>query len=111
MANISLFGQIIQRIDRSIFNKLVKKHQTDKHQKGFNSWSHLISMLFCHLVKSESLRDINYQSVFSEIEYLPTRILVEIGAQPTLKPKIAKELFLPPHIKNRDISENIKNIS
>jgi len=59
MANISLFGQIIQRIDRSIFNKLVKKHQTDKHQKGFNSWSHLISMLFCHLAKSESLRDIS----------------------------------------------------
>jgi len=59
MANISLFGQIIQRIDRSIFNKLVKEHQTDKHQKGFTSWSHLISMLFCHFAKSESLRDIS----------------------------------------------------
>ena len=59
MTNITLFGQIIQKLDRSIFNKLVKEHKTDKHEKGFNSWSHLVSMLFCHLAKSQSLRDIS----------------------------------------------------
>ena len=55
MSNISLFGQIIQKLDRSIFKKIVTKHNTDKHQKGFDSWSHLISMLFCHFAKSQSL--------------------------------------------------------
>ncbi|PCH75829.1 MAG: IS4 family transposase [Flavobacteriaceae bacterium] len=59
MSKITLFGQIIQKLDRSIFNKLVDKHKTDKHQKGFNSWSHLTSMLFCHFAKSQSLRDIS----------------------------------------------------
>lgn len=59
MSKITLFGQIIQRLDRSIFNRQVKEHQTDKHQKGFDSWSHLISMLFCHFAKSQSLRDIS----------------------------------------------------
>jgi hypothetical protein len=59
MSNISLFGQIIQKLDCSIFNRLVKEHKTDKHEKGFNSWSHLVSMLFCHLAKSQSLRDIS----------------------------------------------------
>ena len=59
MSKITLFGQIIQRLDRSIFNKLVKEHQTDKYQKGFNSWSHLISMLFSQFAKSQSLRDIS----------------------------------------------------
>ncbi len=59
MSNISLFGQIIQKLDRSIFRKLVKEHRTDKHQKGFDSWSHLIAMLFCHFAKSQSLRDIS----------------------------------------------------
>ena len=59
MSNITLFGQIIQKLDRSIFNKLVKEYQTDKHAKGFDSWSHLVSMLFCHLAKSQSLRDIS----------------------------------------------------
>jgi len=59
MSKITLFGQIIQKLDRSIFKKLVKKHKTDKHQKGFDSWSHLTSMLFCHFAKSQSLRDIS----------------------------------------------------
>ena len=52
MSNIPLLGQIIQKLDRSIFKKLVKEHKTDKHQKGFDSWSHLIAMLFCHFAKS-----------------------------------------------------------
>lgn len=59
MANLSLFSQIISKLDRNIFYKLVTKHQTDKHQKGFTSWTHLISMLFCQFAKSQSLRDIS----------------------------------------------------
>jgi hypothetical protein len=59
MSNITLFGQIIQGLDRSLFKKLVKEHGADKHQKGFDSWSYLTSMLFCHLAKSQSLREIS----------------------------------------------------
>jgi hypothetical protein len=59
MSNLNLFSQIISKIDRSIFNKLVEEKQTDKHQKGFNSWTHLVSMLFCHFAKSTSVRDIS----------------------------------------------------
>lgn len=59
MSNITLFSQIIQNLDRLSFNKLVSKHQTDKHSKGFNSWSHVISMLFCQFAKSQSVRDIS----------------------------------------------------
>ncbi|CAN5407361.1 hypothetical protein BH23BAC3_BH23BAC3_26910 [soil metagenome] len=47
MANITLFSQIISKLDRFSFNKLVKARQTDKHQKGYTSWTHLVSMLFC----------------------------------------------------------------
>ena len=59
MVNITLFSQIIQKLNRSSFNKLVKKRQTDKHNKGFNSWTHLVSMLFCQFSKSQSVRDIS----------------------------------------------------
>ena len=59
MSKITLFSQIISKLDRSIFNKLVKNKQTDKHQKGFGSWSHLVSMLFCQFAKSTSVRDIS----------------------------------------------------
>ena len=59
MSNVTLFSQIIHKIDRTLFNKLVLEKQTDKGCKGFNSWTHLVSMLFCHFAKSTSVRDIS----------------------------------------------------
>ncbi len=59
MTNITFFSQIISKLDRQKFLKLVKDKQTDKHQKGYNSWTHLVSMLFCQFAKSQSVRDIS----------------------------------------------------
>jgi len=59
MANLNLFSQIISKLDRSSFKKLVTSKQSDKHQKGYNSWTHLVSMLFCQFAKSQSVRDIS----------------------------------------------------
>ena len=59
MTNVTLFSQIISKLDRIKFNKLVNEHQTDKHQKGYNSWTQLVSMLFCQFAKSQSVRDIS----------------------------------------------------
>ena len=59
MTNVNLFSQIISRLDRTVFKKLVKEKATDKHQKGYTSWTHLVSMLFCQFAKSQSVRDIS----------------------------------------------------
>ena len=59
MSKVTLFSQIIGKLSRSKFSTLVEKHHSDKHQKGFNSWTHLVSMLFCHFAKSKSVRDIS----------------------------------------------------
>jgi hypothetical protein len=59
MTNLNLFSQIISKLDRTSFKKLVKEKKTDKHQKGYSSWSHLVSMLFCQFAKSQSVRDIS----------------------------------------------------
>ena len=59
MTNVNFFSQIISRLDRSVFKKLVLAKSTDKHQKGYSSWTHLISMLFCQFAKSQSVRDIS----------------------------------------------------
>ena len=58
MINVTLFSQILNRIDRNIFTKAVEKYETDKYSKGINSWTHLVSMLFCHLSKAQSIREI-----------------------------------------------------
>lgn len=58
MVNVTLFSQIIHHLDRNLFARAVKQYQTDKHSKGINSWTHLITMLFCHLAKAQSIREI-----------------------------------------------------
>lgn len=49
MSNITLFFQIISKLDRRKFTNLIKEKQTDKHNKGYNSWTNLASMLFSQL--------------------------------------------------------------
>lgn len=58
MINVTLFSQIIHHLDRGLFSKSVEKYQTNKHNKGINSWTHMVSMLFCHLSKAQSIREI-----------------------------------------------------
>jgi hypothetical protein len=41
MSNLNLFSQIISKIDRNSFRKLVKEKDTDKHQKGYDSWTYV----------------------------------------------------------------------
>lgn len=59
MAKITLFAQVIQLLPKEIIKSLSRKHGTDRHAKGFNSWSHLISMIFCQFADCVSLREIS----------------------------------------------------
>lgn len=54
----NLFAQMVALFDRHAFGKLVHKYGNDKHSKGFSSWEHFVSMLFCQLGKAQSLREI-----------------------------------------------------
>jgi len=56
---VSLFSQVLRLVDRTIFNRLVRKYETDKYSKGINTWTHFVSMLFMQLSKVDSLRDIS----------------------------------------------------
>lgn len=56
--NITLFAQIIGSLCRNSFNQLVQQHQSNKHAKGIDSWTHLITMVFAQFSKLNSLRDV-----------------------------------------------------
>jgi Transposase DDE domain/Domain of unknown function (DUF4372) len=58
MDNTTLFSQIIRLLPKSKFTRLVAKHQTDKHCKGLDSWTHLVAMIFCQFGAKDSLRSI-----------------------------------------------------
>jgi len=57
--NYTLFSQILALLPREIIDSMVKKHGTDKHNKGINTHAHLVSMLFCQFSASQSLREIS----------------------------------------------------
>lgn len=56
--NVSFFSQVLQQLPRNTFRGHVRDCGTEYNAKGFNSWTHLVSMLFCHLARAESLREI-----------------------------------------------------
>lgn len=55
---ISVFSQTLALIDKNLCNKVVMMYQTDKHCKGINTWTHMISMVFMQLSSASSIRDI-----------------------------------------------------
>jgi len=55
----SPFSQIISTIRTAAnFDNLVAKHEAEKNAKGFESKTQLLSMLFRHPAKADSLREI-----------------------------------------------------
>ncbi|MEW6136281.1 MAG: IS4 family transposase, partial [Bacteroidota bacterium] len=59
MVKLTLFSQITSLIPRQLFADIVKKYEGDKYSKGIDSWTQLISMIFCHLGQLSSVRDIS----------------------------------------------------
>ena len=59
MANITLFAQVIGQLPKENIRKIIREAGTDKHCKGYNTWSQLISMMFCQFSGCDSVRDIS----------------------------------------------------
>lgn len=57
MAKITLFAQILQYLPKDEIRKIIRKHDTDKHSKGCDTWTQLVSMIFCQFAVCVSLRD------------------------------------------------------
>ena len=54
----SLFSQLLRQVPRDAFDQLVRKHGAENGAKGFTCWTQLVAMLFCHLGRADSLREI-----------------------------------------------------
>ena len=54
----SIFGHILRFFSRTIFDAAVHKHQGDKQARGMTCWGQFIALMFCHLGRGESLREI-----------------------------------------------------
>jgi hypothetical protein len=54
----SVFQQILNVFSRSEFEQLARKHGAERHARGFTCWDQLVAMMFCHLGRAQSLREI-----------------------------------------------------
>jgi len=59
------FRELLKALPKNTFQRCVEQHQSDKHNKGFDSWDHLISMIYAQLSGSRSLREleVSYNSL------------------------------------------------
>ncbi|HPA70567.1 MAG TPA: IS4 family transposase [Bacteroidales bacterium] len=55
---ISVTGQILGLFPKAEFYEAVRKTGSEKGAKGFSSWEHFASMLFCQIGQAHSLREI-----------------------------------------------------
>lgn len=58
MYSSTRFAELMKGLPRSAFDRIVQKHETDKHSKGFTSHDHLLAMVFAQVSDSSSLREI-----------------------------------------------------
>ena len=59
MANITLFAQAIGKLPKECIRKIIREEKTDKHSKGYDTWSQFISMMFCQFSGCDSVCDIS----------------------------------------------------
>lgn len=54
----SIFSQLLQFFPRLEFEASVRKHQGERHARGFSCWQQFVAMMFCQLAYAQSLREI-----------------------------------------------------
>ena len=59
--------------NRNIFNSCVKRHESDKHSKGINTWTHMAAMIFMQTSGAGSLRDITGNLSHMGIKTAPSK--------------------------------------
>ena len=58
-AKITLFSQVIGKLPKETIRKIIRTAGTDKHCKGYDTWSQFVSMVFCQFSGCDSVRDIS----------------------------------------------------
>jgi IS4 transposase len=52
----SIFGKLLEALNRRQFQAIVDRHDGDAYDKSFDSWDHLVALIFAQFSTSQSLR-------------------------------------------------------
>ena len=78
----SFFQQALAVFPRSEFDHHIQQWQTERHARGFSSWDHFVSMLYCQVGNAKSLREIC--DALESIEGKATHLGIEPPKRSTL---------------------------
>ena len=53
-----IFSQLLNPVSKRSIDKIAKRHQSDRYTKKFNTYNHLISMLYCIFHGCTSIREV-----------------------------------------------------
>jgi len=61
----TMFKELIEVLNKKLFNSLVAKYNSDYYIKCFSAWSHFMAMLYMQITKQESLRalELNFNHI------------------------------------------------
>ena len=54
-----VFSQLLSLVDKTILSQVRSKHHSDRYYKKFDTWQHLVTMLFCSFSGATSLRELS----------------------------------------------------
>lgn len=49
---------MLQLFSRAVFERAFVEHRAERHARGCSCWGQFVAMLFCHLGRAQSLREI-----------------------------------------------------
>jgi putative transposase len=52
----TIFGKLLEAINRQQFKTVVERHAADAYDKSFRSWDHLVALIFAQFSAADSLR-------------------------------------------------------
>jgi len=78
MSKTTLLAQMIQLLPAEKFKKIANELESNKHSKGIDSWTHMVTILFYHLSNAAFCRDISngLMSIAGNIEHIEERHLL-----------------------------------
>ena len=58
MFRISRMHELMKALPRDGFERWVRRHEADKHSKGYGAWQQMVAMVYGHLAAVSSLREL-----------------------------------------------------
>ncbi len=102
-----IFTQILKYIDKGLVHQIAQKHKSDRYIKKFNTYHHLVVMLYAAFKNLNSIREVTIGMLADSIkikhlglEHMPKRSTLS-DANKRRKSKVFESIYLAIYRKNR----------